>query len=84
VDTEIVLLYTRGGHNADFSAYASGQTHPIIDVVGYFNRPANHGGTRSGWLGSMPMFASLLFLVNIEHLLQPFLVSHARLPSDER
>jgi hypothetical protein len=29
----------------DFSAFASGQTHAIIDVLGYFNRPTNYGGT---------------------------------------
>jgi PEP-CTERM motif-containing protein len=32
---------------SDFSAYASGQTHAIIDVLGYFERPTNFGGTRA-------------------------------------
>jgi len=41
---EIVPLCTGGGCTSDFSAYASGQTHAIIDVLGYFNRPTNYAG----------------------------------------
>ena len=33
------------GCASDFSAYASLQTNAIIDVLGYFNRPTNYGGT---------------------------------------
>jgi hypothetical protein len=43
-NAEIVPLCT-GTCTSDFSAYASGQTHAIIDVLGYFNRPTNYGGT---------------------------------------
>jgi Chaperone of endosialidase len=45
-NAEIVPLCT-GSCTADFSAYASGQTHAIIDVLGYFNRPTNYGGTQT-------------------------------------
>ena len=44
-NAQIVPLCTGGGCTADFSAYASGQTNVIIDVVGYFNRPTNYVGT---------------------------------------
>jgi Chaperone of endosialidase len=43
-NAEIVPLCT-GTCASDFSAYASGQTQAIIDVLGYFNRPTNYGGT---------------------------------------
>src|SRR5438552_6888308 len=46
-NAEIVPLCTGAGCTADFSAFASGQTHAIIDVLGYFNRPANYGGTHT-------------------------------------
>jgi hypothetical protein len=42
-----VPLCTGGGCTSDFSAYASGQTDAIIDVLGYFNRPTNYGGTHT-------------------------------------
>src|SRR5438876_9877119 len=45
-NAEIVPLCS-GSCTADFSAYASGQTHAIIDVLGYFNRPTNYGGTHT-------------------------------------
>jgi hypothetical protein len=45
-NAEIVPLCTGGGCTSDFSAYASGQTQAIIDVLGYFNRPTNYGGTQ--------------------------------------
>jgi len=43
-NAEIVPLCI-GSCTADFSAYASGQTQAIIDVLGYFNPPTNYGGT---------------------------------------
>src|SRR5437667_1511117 len=46
-NAQIVPLCTGGGCTADFSAYASGQTHVIIDILGYFNRPTNYGGTHT-------------------------------------
>src|SRR6266567_1730106 len=46
-NAEIVPLCTGGGCTADFSAFASGQTNAIIDVLGYFNRPTNYGGTHT-------------------------------------
>jgi hypothetical protein len=46
-NAEIVPLCTGGGCTSDFSAYASGQTQAIIDVLGYFNRPTNYGGTHT-------------------------------------
>jgi hypothetical protein len=42
-NAEIVPLCA--GCASDFSAYASLQTNAIIDVLGYFNRPTNYGGT---------------------------------------
>jgi hypothetical protein len=45
-NAEIVRLCT-GRCTSDFSAYASGQTHAIIDVLGYFDRPTNFGGTHA-------------------------------------
>ena len=45
-NAEIVPLCS-GSCAADFSAYASGQTHAVIDVLGYFNRPTNYGGTHT-------------------------------------
>src|SRR6266581_1602700 len=45
-NAEIVPLCT-GTCTADFSAYASGQTHAVIDVLGYFNRPTNYEGTHT-------------------------------------
>ncbi len=45
-NAEIVPLCT-GTCTSDFSAYASGQTNAIIDVLGYFNRPTNYGGTHT-------------------------------------
>ena len=42
-NAEIVPLCA--GCASDFSAYASLQTQAIIDVLGYFNRPTNYGGT---------------------------------------
>src|SRR5438552_3166446 len=45
-NAEIVPLCT-GTCTSDFSAYASGQTQAIIDVLGYFNRPTNYGGTHT-------------------------------------
>jgi hypothetical protein len=46
-NAEIVPLCTGGGCTSDFSAFASGQTHAIVDVLGYFNRPTNYGGTHT-------------------------------------
>jgi Chaperone of endosialidase len=46
-NAEIVPLCTGAGCASDFSAYASGQTQAIIDVLGYFNRPTNYGGTHT-------------------------------------
>jgi Chaperone of endosialidase len=46
-NAEIVPLCTGGACTSDFSAYASGQTHAIIDVLGYFNRPTNYGGAHT-------------------------------------
>jgi hypothetical protein len=45
-NAEIVPLCT-GACVSDFSAYASGQTDAIIDVLGYFNRPTNYSGTHT-------------------------------------
>src|SRR5438093_9556823 len=45
-NAEIVPLCT-GGCASDFWAYASGQTHAIIDVLGYFNRPTNYDGAHT-------------------------------------
>ena len=46
-NAQIVPLCTGGGCTADFSAFSSGQTQVIIDIVGYFNRPTNYGGTHT-------------------------------------
>ena len=40
-NAEIVPLCVGGGCTFDFSAYASGQTHVIIDVLGYFKAPGD-------------------------------------------
>jgi Chaperone of endosialidase len=46
-NAEIVPMCTGAGCTSDFSAYSSGQTHAIIDVVGYLNRPTNYGGVHT-------------------------------------